>query len=74
MRPQNCIGRLNATPCGSELVREGCIPDDTFLADVPAPSRKSPLPLGQNQKQTSVRGVGANLSKPVKQNQKRAGV
>ncbi|AQL40150.1 hypothetical protein JN853_29585 [Pseudomonas syringae pv. actinidiae ICMP 9853] len=22
MRPQNCIGRLNATPCGSELVRE----------------------------------------------------
>ncbi|NAS69693.1 IS110 family transposase, partial [Pseudomonas syringae pv. actinidiae] len=41
---------------------------------VPAPSRKSPLPLGQNQKQTSVRGVGANLSKPVKQNQKRAGV
>ncbi|MDU8611948.1 hypothetical protein RYA95_02090, partial [Pseudomonas syringae pv. actinidiae] len=26
-----------------ELVREGFIPDDTFLADVPAPSRTSPL-------------------------------
>ncbi|WP_205928862.1 hypothetical protein, partial [Pseudomonas viridiflava] len=30
--------------CGSELVREGFISDDTSSADVPAPSRTSSLP------------------------------
>ncbi len=30
--------------CGSELVREGFIPDDTSSVDVPAPSRTSSLP------------------------------
>ncbi|RMU26491.1 hypothetical protein ALP31_02522, partial [Pseudomonas amygdali pv. morsprunorum] len=30
---------ITRTPCGSELVREGSIPDDTSSVDVPALSR-----------------------------------
>ncbi|WP_235385341.1 hypothetical protein, partial [Pseudomonas savastanoi] len=30
---------ITRTPCGSELVREGFIPDDTSSVDVSSPSR-----------------------------------
>ncbi|WP_235205065.1 hypothetical protein, partial [Pseudomonas syringae] len=60
---ENRIDRLNATPCGSELVREGFIPDDTFLADVPAPSRTSPT--ARSQKLWHGRYSGIKKARPV---------